>query len=179
MPRLYNSTIRTKKEHLKCGCFDYNFSRGRCKQHAILDNIKKVDAKEAEQYEDLSGLVQDADALVSRYVRISAADVNGIVKCFTCISRLPWTHMDAGHYIPRANMFLRHDLRNIKPQCHECNRHMHGRIATYSVNLDLLQPGIVEELIHESRIIHHVTREELRAIISDMTDKLSKLKIKL
>lgn len=177
MPRLNNSTIRVNKKHLLCGHYDFEFSRGRCKQCSVIDNMRNLDKQEEQKYEDLGGLIQDADALVSRYVRLSAADEYGIVKCFTCIVRLPWTQMDAGHYVPRANLFLRHDLRNIKPQCQECNRRMHGRLATYSVNLELLQAGLVEQLISESRIIHHVTSEELRAIISDMSEKLSKIKI--
>lgn len=176
MPRIFNSTIRNKKQHLKCGCFDYDFSRSRCKKHAALDNISKGDAKEAEQYENLNDAIQDADALVSRYVRLSAADENGNVKCFTCPIVLPWTQMDAGHYVTRGCLFLRHDLRNIKPQCHTCNRVMHGRLATYSVNLEILQPGLVDQLIQESRIVHNITRNELRAVIADMTERLSKIK---
>lgn len=175
--RPYNSTIRVNKKNLACGHFDFEFSRGRCKQCSVIDSVLNADKKEEEQYEDLSGLIDDADALVSKYVRMSAVDEFGLVKCFTCIVRLPWKEMDAGHYIQRACLFLRHDLRNIKPQCRECNRLMHGRLATYSVNLDALQPGIVEELISESRIVHHVTSNELRAVIADMTEKLSKLKL--
>lgn len=37
----YNSTIIPKKKKLKCGCFDYNFSKGRCKMHATIEDTKK------------------------------------------------------------------------------------------------------------------------------------------
>ena len=32
------STIIVKKKQLKCGCFDYNFSKSRCKKHATLED---------------------------------------------------------------------------------------------------------------------------------------------
>ena len=37
----YNSTIITKKKNLKCGHFDFNFSKGRCKQCATIESTKK------------------------------------------------------------------------------------------------------------------------------------------
>lgn len=36
-----NSTIIVRKKKLKCGCFDYNFSKGRCKMHATLEDTAK------------------------------------------------------------------------------------------------------------------------------------------
>lgn len=33
-----NSTIITRKKKLKCGCYDYNFSKGRCKMHATIED---------------------------------------------------------------------------------------------------------------------------------------------
>ena len=32
------STIIVKKKQLKCGCYDYNFSKSRCKKHATLED---------------------------------------------------------------------------------------------------------------------------------------------
>jgi NinG protein len=176
--RQHNSTIRVNKKNLDCGHFDFEFSRGRCKQCATVQNVLAKDEKEFVPVEDLSGLIDDADVLVSRYVRLSASDENGWLTCFTCPSVLQWKDVDAGHFVKRGCLFLRHDLRNVKQQCRVCNRHKDGKAAIFSVNLEKEQPGIVEELLHESRIVHDVTREELRAIISDMTVKLSKLKPK-
>lgn len=36
-----NSTIIIKKKKLKCGCYDYNFSKGRCKAHATIEDTAK------------------------------------------------------------------------------------------------------------------------------------------
>lgn len=44
-----NSTIIRKKKHLKCGCFDYAFSKGRCKLHATVEDTKKRAEKYAAQ----------------------------------------------------------------------------------------------------------------------------------
>lgn len=44
-----NSTIIRKKKQLKCGCFDYAFSKGRCKLHATVEDTKKRAEKYAAQ----------------------------------------------------------------------------------------------------------------------------------
>lgn len=172
--RQYNSTIRVNKKNLDCGHYDFDFSKGRCRDCARVQDALAKDQKEIQYEEDLSGLIQDADVLVSRYVRLSAADSRGLVHCVTCPIVLPWTQMDAGHFIPRACLFLRHDLRNVHPQCQDCNRYHRGRPAKYSVYLGF---DMVEWLMQEARLVHKVTRDELRAVISDMTLKLSKIKI--
>lgn len=41
-----NSTIIRKKKNLKCGCFDYAFSRGRCKMHATIEDSSKRIARQ-------------------------------------------------------------------------------------------------------------------------------------
>lgn len=45
----YNSTILNKKKQLGCGCFDYNFSKNRCKMHATIEDTEKRAAKYAAQ----------------------------------------------------------------------------------------------------------------------------------
>jgi hypothetical protein len=44
-----NSTIIRKKKHLGCGCFDYAFSKNRCKLHATIEDTKKRAEKYAAQ----------------------------------------------------------------------------------------------------------------------------------
>lgn len=36
-----NSTIILRKKKLKCGCYDYAFSKGRCKAHATIEDTAK------------------------------------------------------------------------------------------------------------------------------------------
>ena len=44
-----NSTIISKKKSLKCGHFDYNFSKGRCKQCATIESTNARAAKISEK----------------------------------------------------------------------------------------------------------------------------------
>lgn len=44
-----NSTIIRKKKNLKCGCFDYAFSKNRCRLHATVEDTKKRAEKYAAQ----------------------------------------------------------------------------------------------------------------------------------
>ncbi len=59
----YNSTIVTKKKNLSCGHFDYNFSKGRCKQCATIDSTKKriALANEAPKIRKIAATEQDAE----------------------------------------------------------------------------------------------------------------------
>ena len=175
--RGHNSTIKLKqKACIRCGKKCVWFSKKRCQECARIEDTLAKDFEENVEEEDLSGLIQDADALVSRYIRMAAKNKEGLIKCFTCTSVLPMSEMDCGHYIPRANLFLRHDLKNLRPQCHTCNRHKYGMAAVFAQNLEKESPGVVDWLVEESRIVHHVGREELRAIISEMIEKLNKIK---
>jgi hypothetical protein len=47
----YNSTIIPKKKKLACGCYDYPFSKNRCKAHATIESTKKRISKFEEQEE--------------------------------------------------------------------------------------------------------------------------------
>ena len=74
-------------------------------------------------------------------------------------------------------MYLRFDAsRNIRPQCHICNRSKYGMAAAFGKRLELEHPGITEILLTESRIIHKWSREELRGLITEFTQKLKMLK---
>jgi hypothetical protein len=48
--------------------------------------------------------------------------------------------------------------------------------AQFAQRLEFENPGIVDILTEESRIVHHIGRDELRGIISDLTMKIQKLK---
>ena len=173
--RGHNSTIRLKqKKCARCGKDCYWFSKKRCADCARIEDTVAKDQEP--EVEDLRGLIEDADALVSRYVRMKARNKEGLIACYTCGHAHTLTDIDCGHYIPRANMFLRHDLRNLRPQCHTCNRHKYGMSAQFAQNLERDTPGLADWLTEESRIVHHVGREELRAIISEFTEKIKLLK---
>jgi len=175
----FNSTIITRKKAcVSCGRSDYIFSKGRCKQCATVNSYHNRLAKETEQEEGLPELIDRLDGLVSKYVRFSAPMNDKYeIECYTCGDWRARMVMDAGHYITRNCMYLRFDVvRNIRPQCHICNRSKYGMAAAFGKRLELEHPGITDILLEESRIVHRWNRDELRAMINEYTQKLKKLK---
>lgn len=158
-----------RREEQRC---DYHY-----KLHSKLKSLAKQSEKELKSEDGLPELIDEADILVSRYLRLSSADENGNCHCYTCEWVGRWQDCDAGHFIPRANMFMRFDLaRNIRIQCHDCNRYKRGNRMIFARNLDAERAGLSDLLIEESLLVYHITREEVRQIISEYGQKLSQLK---
>lgn len=178
--RGHNSTIRLKTKPCKrCGVPSIIFSKGRCQNCARIEDTLARDEKETEKIieeEYLSGLIQDADAIFSQFIRLKYARPDGFVKCFTCDNVKHWTMMQNGHYIKRGHLFLRWDERNCRPQDQYCNEVESGNIPKFTKNLEQENPGITEILTEEMRIVHKVTREEIRQIIADYTPKVKEMK---
>ena len=57
----------------------------------------------------------------SRMIRLSYADNNGMVRCYTCDRWMPALDSEAGHYVTRDRKAVKFDRRNVHPQCHWCN----------------------------------------------------------
>jgi len=71
-------------------------------------------------------LVKVLDREFSLFVRLSAADNSGLVRCVTCNSIHFWKEaMTLGHYISRSHHSVRWNLRNVGAQCVRCNSY-HG-----------------------------------------------------
>ena len=130
----YNSTIITRKKNLKCGHFDYNFSRGRCKQCATVEDFNTRMEEELTE-EGFGDLIKDADALFSKWIRMKDGGINGIVPCYTCGTEKRWQEQQCGHYISRTNLYLRFDPRNARVQCELCNCHKHGNMLVFGKKL--------------------------------------------
>lgn len=178
-----NSTIIPKKKKLACGCFDYPFSKGRCKTHATIEDAQKRMAAYNEKMigdEDLGTVIEDLDAIFSQFVRLSAADKNGYIKCFICDKKVHWKEAENMHYIKRgASLFLRFDLRNNKAGCNECNTLKGGNYIEYANKLELQSPGITDILYEEGNLVIKPTKSELKQLISEYTEKVKKLKKRL
>lgn len=175
--RGFNSTIDRKLKICKsCGKPSYIFSRGRCVDCARQEDNK--DVVEDAGGESLSNLFDDLDTLFSLIVRMSAADHNGIARCYTCNDKHTWQSLQCGHYISRKCGYLRHDFRNARPQCNTCNVVKRGNLAEYGRRLEMEKPGITEILLEESRIVHKWSREELRGMVVEFNKQLVILKNK-
>jgi Bacteriophage Lambda NinG protein len=177
----HNSTIRIKqKACLRCGKVGPIFSKGRCQSCSTIETTLArmgQDSEKTIQDEGLQDLVATLDGLVSKYIRLKYSDKEGLCKCFTCGTSKHYTLLQAGHFIPRASMYLRFDTsRNLRPQCEHCNCILHGNLATYKEQLEIEQPGVTDILYEESNIVHKWGRTELKAMILDYTLQVKLLK---
>ncbi len=176
----HNSTIRIKeKECSRCGKRGPIFSRGRCQSCAIIEDSLKCQAQEAEREikeEGLSELIEIADHVFSRYIRLRETNEQGQCECYTCKNKFHWLQMQNGHYIKRgASLFLRLDPRNCHPQCIDCNEYKGGNYGVYTQNLDRDYPGLVDILNEEAHLVHHWTRHELNQFIKEHRLKVAEL----
>ena len=144
--------------------------------------VEKASAKilkRSDLESDKSYLIQDLDDAISRYVRIKEADSIGRVNCYTCTSRGHWKEFDCGHYIPRANMSLRWDLRNLRPQCKTCNQLNYGNIESFAKNLNEEQAGLAAQLLDDSREPYKWSRDEMKQLLIDIRAKLKVVETKI
>lgn len=168
-----------KKPCARCGKDCYWFSKKRCKDCARIEDIMNEQEEETEQVlkeEGLQDLIKEADAVFSRWLRLSGADSDGNVSCYTCDVTKHWTLQQNGHYIKRGNLFLRFDPRNCRVQCEGCNVYKNGNYIEYTRRLEAEHSGITEYLMIEGALVYKPTRDEIRGIITEYTLKLKLLK---
>lgn len=94
--------------------------------------------------------------IFSKFIRLSYADKNCMVSCFTCGSVHKWSvqrgTMQAGHFIGKRDCPpLTFDEKNVRPQCNSCNSKGQGLQYLFGIALseEIGQEG-VDKLI-ESR----------------------------
>lgn len=176
----HNSTIGKKqKVCVSCGKSCFWFSKKRCQQCAKVEDVfnRMEKANESELEGDgLVELISQADDIFSKYVRLAAADKNGVVSCYICGKKIHWKEAENMHYIKRgASLFLRLDLRNNKAGCHECNCTKSGNYIEYAKKLEEEHPGITDILFEEGALYIKMTRDEIRQIIYEYTQKVNYL----
>lgn len=179
-----NSTIRQKIGQCEMcgpGSKDKPLTKDLCHDHywftIRLKSAERLNERDLKKDESLSDLIARADEVVSKYVRLSNA-VHGYCHCYTCDNGYGrWQDMDCGHFIPRANLFTRFDVaRNLRVQCQDCNRRLRGNVIVFGRKLNEERPGLADLLIEESTIVYKPTREEIKSIITEYSEKLNKLK---
>lgn len=173
----HNSTIGVKTKPCRsCGRDSIIFSRGRCQNCAKVEDTHSKISSQKDQEDDLSDLENRLWDLVSKWVRYGSINEYGMVNCYTCSAYIKPADADAGHYITRACKYLKFDLRNIKPQCKTCNQSKSGMAAAFGKHLEEDHFGITEILLEESHIVHSWSRDELRGLITEFSNKIKKLK---
>ena len=96
--------------------------------------------------------VKALDKLFSLFVRLSGADKEGLVRCYTCPYVAHWKKIHAGHYISRWYKRTRWDENNVRPQCFSCNIWRKGNAVVFRHNLvDELGRELVEQMEKTAR----------------------------
>lgn len=124
----------------------------------------------------LSALRDKLDGLLSRLVRLSAADSNGYAQCVACGKYAHWTEMDAGHFVGRRSLATRFDLRNVNVECRACNRFSPDHLIGYTIWMQE-QHGdmVIAELWAKKHQPVKYTRADYEQLIDDMAGKLAAL----
>jgi len=137
----------------------------------MSSKIKKPKVKHI----SLKSLHKKAWELTSLYVRKSAANENGIVRCYTCDKPHYYTDMECGHYIHKD--CLDYDLNNLRAQCNYCNCRLHGNSGVYAEKL-IKEIGIddVDFLREKANQVKKFNIFELEEIINDLKFKLEEIK---
>ena len=144
-----------------------------CLKCRKIQKTKKIIAKESVRpVVDKKKLTKDLDIAYSQYVRRKASDNKGECICFTCGKKESWKKMDCGHFVPRANMYLRWDLRNLRPQCINCNRLNYGELGIYEKNLEKETNGSVSDLLADSKRFCRVSERDIAEMLLDIKNKL-------
>ena len=185
---MYSSIIR---KPCKCGCgkmptTGYAGYNALCRPDLIEEKKNKLNLRQVAVFgiidskvDDLSGLFDDLDWTLSRIVRISNADENGIGLCFTCDKPEHWTAQQNGHYISRKHLGLRWMETNCKTQCKKCNEFKSGNLDEYKKRLQALQPGLPEWLMEQSRQVEKPSKYELKILLNELRQKLKMVELKL
>lgn len=178
----YNSTIRQKMGSCPLCNHDRNqpLTKGLCQNHywqgVRMKSVQKLQEQEITEDESLATVITDLDIVFSRYVRLKDSDLYGYNECYCCGKRENWKFQDCGHFIPRSHMYTRFSENNCKPCCQSCNRMKDGNLSAFARHLEQDNPGSVESLLEQGRLVYKYTIEELKQLISEYTHKLKQLK---
>jgi len=118
------------------------------------------------------GLINKLDRIFSEYIRKRDADKKGVCKCITCQREFKWDELDAGHFISRKEMSVRWDERNVKSQCHYCNRFRFGEQFKFSMALDKQSRGLSKRLYNKSKEVVKYSMNDLHELVDLYKEKL-------
>jgi hypothetical protein len=122
-------------------------------------------------------LEKKLDRVFSEYIRLNAADDNGIVKCVTCGNYHHWKEVHCGHFIPRARKATRYSEENCHPQCVRCNTYRHGESDIYRQKLVEMYGAVaVEGLENLARMGGSYDAYSLQILLDSYKQKVKQLK---
>lgn len=121
----------------------------------------------------ISKLKKELDKIFSVYIRQKYMDHRGYVQCVCCGVKKQWKDMQNGHYVSRANYFLRYDERNCYPCCVSCNVFKHGNYPAFTAFLvKKFGPKWLLNLVKEGNLIKKWTMKEIEELIKFYKSKV-------
>lgn len=76
------------------------------------------------------------------------------MDCYTCERKeLKGSDCHTGHFIPSGScgLFLRYDLRNLRPQCYNCNINLGGNGAVFAIKMIRVEGSDYVDLIFRDK----------------------------
>ena len=122
-------------------------------------------------------MVDKAAEALQLYVRVKAADRDGIVSCVTCGKRSHYKDgMQGGHFIKRKWVSTKLMEENVHPQCVYCNKYLEGNYIPYTL---FMQDTYGRDFVEKLEVLKHETkkyyRNEVEEIIRELKSKTKQL----
>jgi hypothetical protein len=125
----------------------------------------------------LKKLKKRAWDMCSKFIRLSSADEDGYVYCYTCGKRAKWNDgMQAGHGIAGRNNAVLFMVEVIRPQCVGCNYFGKGQTKKFTERL-IEDSGEerYEELLHQAQQPLKRTAQDYIDLYEEYKDLLAEL----
>jgi len=127
--------------------------------------------------------IKKLDAALSKYVRKSNADENGLINCFTCGVKKDWKYeTDCGHFQSRSKYSTRwlYDIEqgmvNVMPQCKKCNGFRGGEQHLFGKHLDaMFGKGTADKILIMSNQTRKFSTQEIIEMREYFTKKFNEL----
>lgn len=133
--------------------------------------------KRASKTTERQKLVHKLDDVFSEYIRLRDADHDGLVTCITCGDKHHWTEVDCGHFMSRAHMSTRWELKNANGQCRLCNSTHDGKQEKHAAAINKKHGQFTAFKIEkQAREERHLSEPELKGMIEELKKEIKALK---
>ena len=85
--------------------------------------------------------LEEAQKIFNKYVRLRdsllTTELPDMCRCISCGNIVPKEQLNAGHFrTTGSSSVLRFNEQNVNGQCIHCNKHLHGNLGAYAIELD-------------------------------------------
>jgi hypothetical protein len=123
-------------------------------------------------------IVNTADKVFSKYIRVKEADAYGMCVCVTCGKRAKWNDgMDAGHYADRGRWATRFNDKNVHPQCVSCNRFKNKMPEYAQYMIKRYGKALVDDIVFLSHKPHGYDLDDLKEMVKEWREEINKMSV--